>query len=338
MSVDTPPSRPASSSLCRNPLIADEVKTVALGLSKDPNPKTTLLLFWPGCSTPWAAAKLSKTERARQSVRREAAFLRELHERFSGDVLRTIPRRYPDLERGLPDGSMVVEALPGVPLSAVYARARRVGSVTQASRDFDSVERWLRGLQRTTAQGGGRIEFGERVLDSFRARFGSEAMMCRPSRTLERAARTLATKSGPRSVVHGDLWLGNVLIDDGNVTGVIDWESAELTGEPLRDVVRFAITYALYLDRRTKPGRRVRGHNLRAGEWGAGIVYLLVGKGWFPDLVRGFLQRSMARLGADPTAWPALVLVGIAEAAVMADDDQWAYRHLELLDKLRDSV
>ena len=80
----------------------------------------------------------------------------------------------------------------------------------------------------------------------------------------------LRQQSVPRTTVHGDLWSGNILVAGGKVTGVVDWECGRVSGEPVRDLVRFALMYALYLDRRTKPGRRVVGHpGLRAGEWGA---------------------------------------------------------------------
>ena len=63
--------------------------------------------------------------------------------------------------------------------------------------------------------------------------------------------------------MHGDYWPGNLLLHRGRVSGVVDWEAGALAGEPLRDVVRFVLSYALYLDRHTRagrPGRRaIRG-------------------------------------------------------------------------------
>ena len=78
-------------------------------------------------------------------------------------------------------------------------------------------------------------------------------------------------------------------------TGVVDWEDADLRGEPVRDLIRFAIAYALYLDRGTRPGRRVRGFpGLRASRWGAGIGFGINGSGWFPELFRGFVRDGLA--------------------------------------------
>jgi Phosphotransferase enzyme family len=145
----------------------------------------------------------------------------------------------------------------------------------------------------------------------------------------------LRRSATPRTAVHGDLWLGNVLLDGPSVSGVVDWEGGAASGEPVRDLVRFALMYALFLDRRTKVGRRVPGHRvLRAGEWGAGVVYALDGTGWFPDLFRRFLRNGLARLGASPASWRDAALAGIAETAALTDDGDFARLHLELFRRL----
>ncbi len=321
-----------------DPLMASNVNTIALGLSKDPNPKTTMLLFWPGASTPWGAAKLPCTDGARRAVARESAFLLEVHRTFSGSVMHTIPRRLSAFETDLPDGAMVVRALGGTPLSVAYGRWNHLRRPEHVKHDLEILAAWLQEMQSTTTQAHGPIELSEPILARVRARFGSDPMTDRVLRALEPVAREFAHRDGPKTVVHGDLWLGNVLVDDTEVTGVVDWECAELTGEPLRDVARFGLTYALYLDRRTRAGRRIRGHHVRAGPWGIGVTYVLTGDGWFPDLVRDYLRSAMSRLGADPACWRGLLLMGLADVAGSADDDSFARRHLLLLDQLRESV
>lgn len=41
--------------------------------------------------------------------------------------------------------------------------------------------------------------------------------------------------ANPMTLVHGDLWPGNVLWSEGRITGLVDWEDARL-GDPLDDV------------------------------------------------------------------------------------------------------
>jgi hypothetical protein len=94
--------------------------------------------------------------------------------------------------------------------------------------------------------------------------------------------------------------------------------------------------YALYLDRRTRRGRRVAGHpGLVAGTWGAGVEYALTGAGWFPEAFRGFLRDGLQRLGASPESWRDAAVAGIAEVAAVTDDRGFARSHLELLRRLR---
>ena len=138
-----------------------------------------------------------------------------------------------------------------------------------------------------------------------------------------------------RVAVHGDLWAGNLLMGDGQILGVVDWEAAALAGDPLRDLVRFALTYSLYLDRHTRPGRQVGGHRgLRARGWGCGIRYAIDGQGWYPSLFKTFLRRGLRRLGLPPASWRTAALAGLAEIAVTADDHAFARHHMRLLARL----
>jgi hypothetical protein len=99
--------------------------------------------------------------------------------------------------------------------------------------------------------------------------------------------------------------------------------------------VRFALTYALYLDCRTRPGRRVAGHSgLRADRWGAAVEYAFAGRGWFPTLFRQFIAEGLARLGTSPAAWRDAALAGLAEIASLSDDPAFGQLHLELFGRL----
>jgi hypothetical protein len=123
-----------------------------------------------------------------------------------------------------------------------------------------------------------------------------------------------------------------VLVTRGTVTGVVDWACGELSGEPLRDVARFALSYSLYLDRHTRAGRPVAGHpGLRADGWGTGIRYAIAGEEWFGRLVRDFVAGALGRLGAPPQLWRDVILAGLAEVAATADHPEFAAHHRDLL-------
>lgn len=317
--------------------LPDEMRVVALGFSKDPNPKTTVLLFWPSATTPWAAVKLPATAEAAAAVARERVFLEEVRNRFRS-ALPTVPRVLTEPTIGLPPDALLMQALGGVPLSTSYRWPRHTRTRATVCADLATVSQWLRDLQLATCSGHGAIEFCDQVMSGLERRFDSDAIAGRSLQALKPVAAVFRRFHGPKTVVHGDLWLGNVLVNDDEVSGVIDWECGQLVGEPLRDVARFALTYALYLDRQTATGRRVRGHGFAAGEWGAGVRYALTGGDWFPTAVKTFVARAMERLGADPAYWRELLLVGLADVAATADDPAWARRHLELLNSLAESA
>jgi hypothetical protein len=168
-----------------------------------------------------------------------------------------------------------------------------------------------------------------------RRRFAGDPLLDDRLARLNDIHNRLRSTATPRTAVHGDFWFGNVLMAGKQISGVIDWEGGVASGEPVRDLVRFALSYALYLDRHTRPGHRVAGHRgLRAGEWGAGITWSFEGEGWFPDLVRGFIRSGLERLGADPGCWREALLAGLAEVAATADHLDFARMHWDLFDRL----
>jgi len=150
-------------------------------------------------------------------------------------------------------------------------------------------------FQRRTASTPGPPDGSGATLAVLRRRFPEETGALG---RLESVQAVLARAPAPRTAVHGDFWAGNLLVSGDRVTGVVDWEAGSTCGDPVGDLVRFALSYALYLDRHTRPGARVHGHpGLRAGRWGAGVEYAIAGDGWFPDLFRDFVRRGLARLG-----------------------------------------
>ena len=170
------------------------------------------------------------------------------------------------------------------------------------------------------------------IAHRFRDDPGAVADLDRLSALRER----LAGHGVPQGVVHGDFWPGNLLIADGRICGVIDWESARADGPLLRDLAHFAITYSLYLDRHSKRGRRVSGHpGLRVGRWGAGVEYAINGTGWYPELIRRFMADGLRRLGMSEGCWRDLLLAEIVCIAGEAEHPDFSRNHLLLFRRLQ---
>jgi len=309
---------------------ASGLQSLIVGASKDPNAKITVLLVSPETGRPALAVKAPTTDLAARAVRTESRVLFELHPLLPERIRATIPNVVDAVDfEGR--SAVVVSAVPGVPMTTSYYRWRHTASRVQVGADFAAVETWLADLQRETAQARAPLDMDGGVAAQLERRFADEPQLAGDLERLEGILGRLGRDTAPRTAIHGDLWFGNILVAGERVCGVVDWEAGSASGEPLRDLVRFAHMYALYLDRNTRPGRRVTGHpGLRAGGFGAGLEFALSGSGWFPELFRHFLEHGLARLGASPDNWRDAALAGIAEVAALTDDHEFARRHLDL--------
>jgi aminoglycoside phosphotransferase (APT) family kinase protein len=305
-------------------------------MSRDPNAKVTILLFPPGAARPAYVAKVPTTDAAAHSVEREAERLAEVQDRVAGPVSATIPKLVATVEHlGRP--VLVMTALPGQSMLAAYHSWRHTARREAVLADFAAAGDWLAGLHGACG-GNGQASVAqilEGIPEVLGRRFSGQQGTDADLADLAALRGRLAGHRTPQSVVHGDFWLGNLLVAEGQVRGVVDWEHARLAGSPVRDLGRFATSYALYLDRHTHQGRRVAGHRgLRAGQWGAGVEYAIDGAGWFPDLVRSFVMSGLERLGASPSCWRDVLLADLATTAATADHDEFARNHLLLFRRL----
>ena len=311
-------------------------RAACLAVSRDPNAKVTILLFPPGATRPAYVAKVPTTDAAARSVEREAEQLAEVGSQALGQVSTTIPKVVATVEHlGRP--VLVMTAMPGQSMLAAYHSWRHTARHKTVAADFAAAGDWLAGLHGAAA-GSEHVSLAQMldgVADVISRRFSHEPGVDADLTGLASMLGRLAGYQTPQSVVHGDFWPGNLMVERGRVLGVIDWESARLTGTPARDVARFVTSYSLYLDRHTRPGHRVTGHpGLRADRWGAGVEYAIDGAGWYPDLARSFVMSGLERLGVSPSCWRDVLLADLAATAATADHDDFARNHLLLFRRL----
>ncbi len=313
---------------------SDAIETVVVGSSKDPNPKLTILLIPEGNGQPRFALKVPTTDGAAAALEGEMRVLLALRGRCAEPVRSTIPRVVGQVDMGGHWG-LLMNALPGVTMTRGYHGWRHTARPAAVAADFALAAAWLAQFHRATAGPATALEMDPGTSVLLARRYGAVAGTDRTLADLAAIHARLREHRTPRTAVHGDFWCGNLLIADGAVSGVVDWEAGSVLGEPVRDLARFAFTYALYLDRHTRPGHPVVGHRgLRSGSFGGGLVYAMEGTGWFPDLFRHFLQDGLARLGASPGCWRDAVLAGVAEVAATADHPGFASGHLQLFQQL----
>jgi aminoglycoside phosphotransferase (APT) family kinase protein len=310
-------------------------RVVCLALSKDPNAKVTVLLFRPGEDQPEYAAKVPTTAVAAGRVRREAMALASLDRSRLGALSGTIPEVAEVVDHmGWP--VLVTTALPGRVMLASYHQWRHTAHPIPVRADFEAAGVWLAELHQRASRGDANLAgMIDGVVTEMTCRFGDDSVTNEDVEILLALHARLGRQQVSRGQTHGDFWPGNLLMRDGQVTGVIDWESSRPDGLLVRDLARFAIAYSLYLDRHTRRGRRVSGHaGLRAGEWGAGLEYAIKGIGWYPELVHQFMADGLQRLGVDRSCVGDVILAEIACIAAEADNPEFAKSHLRLLRRL----
>jgi hypothetical protein len=313
---------------------------VLITASRDPDAKLTFVVTrqLPGTSgSTRLVVKIPVTAAAGESVDREGRMLVDLRRMCTGPLLRTFPRYVQSVvveERS----ALVSTALPGAPMSVGYHQWLHTARRSRVAADFRRAEAWLTAFQTDTHLGDKPTTWPAETEDALRRRWDGHPCLDLALRRLQVARSHLEGRIAPTTAVHGDFWFGNVLVSGDAVTGVVDWENGAVTGCPLRDLARFPLSYALYLDRHTRPGHRVLGHwALRRGDFGAGVRYALLGGGWLTCLVRGFLRDGLLRLGLPPEHWYDVALIGIGEVAATANDEEFGRGHLMLLAGLPDS-
>ena len=322
-------------------------RLVVVGLSRDEHPKATVLVFGPAGSRPCLVLKVAMVPGAVPAVLAEAAALTAVAQASPDLVGGTVPRVL-DCRHDGASAVLATSVVPGVPMSVDYHRWKHTARHGSVRDDLAAAVLWLDELGRIplpdngagldtppSDQSGppsGATAVAARVLarwpgDDTAAAVGEGLLQLEPALSLPAGAR--------RTMVHGDYWCGNLLRTRGRVTGVVDWEHAQVRGDALRDVTRFVLAYLLYLDRHTPPGQRVSGHpGLVSGAWGEPVRYALSGSGWLSLAVRDVVSTHLHRTGRDPHAWRAAIALAAAEAAASADEPEFARRHLLLASEL----
>ncbi len=324
------PAQPSGRRPASDLLEQPGARGVLISASRDPDAKLTYVDVGgaPGAAV---VVKIPSTADAGTAVEREGRMLVEMRRAGLGEVAGSVPRYVGSLDvEGRP--VLVSTAVPGSSMNLRYHAWRHTARRAPVAEDLRMAGDWLASFQAATARAAAPVTWPAETADALRGRWDGDELLPAAMDRLQAARSALAACRTPVTAVHGDFWFGNLLTAGSAVVGVVDWEAGVAHGCPLRDLARFTLSYSLYLDRHTRPGRPVAGHPglVRRGI-APGVRYALNGSGWLPDLVRGFLTDGLARLGVPPARWYDVALTGVAEVAASANDDGFGHDHLELL-------
>jgi aminoglycoside phosphotransferase (APT) family kinase protein len=304
--------------------------------SRDPDAKVTFLLSSAadGRRAEQLAVKVPVTDGAAKAVEDEGRVLVRLRCLDLGPLAPTIPRY---VRTGTVAGrtALVSGSLPGTPMTVRYHAWRHTARRRRVREDLGVAARWLTAFQSATTSGTAALTWPADTATALARRWAGDPLHATAASHLTVGQARMADLRAPVTFVHGDFWFGNLLVRDRLVSGCVDWEAATPQGCPLRDLARFVLSYALYLDRHARPGHRVPGHRgLRRDGFGAGITHVLTTDTWVARDLRGFLGDGLVGLGLPRELWYDVALTGIAEVAATANDDDFARHHLALLASL----
>ncbi len=219
------------------------------------------------------AADANSTE-----VLAEATAVTVLRARVDARTRATLPEPVCLVDVGRRTG-MLFAALPGRPMTTDLGGPRCHLAAALA---------WLRDFWATSQGGSAQVGYLDRLGDGAFL----EAVPPRARDTVERALRRLATQSTPRTAVHGSTSPATLRLDGSQVVGVDDWRRTAFAGEPMSDLVGFAVRYAPDL----LPGVAADG------------------RGGFAEMISGYLRAGLETLRADPELWLDLLVAGSAGA------------------------
>lgn len=299
-------------------------RILVLHHSRDTDAGVVMLLFDAGAAQPSTALKIADSEGGAARIDHERVQLRQIQELRLGSVLSTVPALLPDRESRF--AILATKGQPGTPMLVAYHRPGHIRTPGVVEAEFGAAAQWLAELQATATGRPEPLSVFDGCEPAATQMFaGAEQQLDEVLTALAALRARLRRHVAAPTVVHGDFWPGNALVEDGQIVGVVDWERAEVAGSPVRDIARFAVAYSLYLDRHTSPGRPVRGHRgLTAGAPGAGVLHAIDGTGWFPLMVRRYLREGLARVGLPESAARDAVQSEVAASAAEATDPDFA--------------
>lgn len=278
--------------------------------------KMSVVKLGPPGREPVAVLKVPGSAQGALNQRRATRALADLLDETIGGLATLIPTTV--LEGPVAGRDLVVEsALPGVPADrAAPDGAARLATVARAACVIGE-------LHSSTAR---RLMVGDPLLCRWvDDRVAVVATSTRRRGALGRLRHRLRSRWEGRMEtvgrVHGDFWLGNVLLGEGGeVTGIVDWEWSGEQELPAHDIV-----YGLLENRMQSTGY----------ELGQVVVGLLGGAGWAPG-ERAVLQAAgLTDEPGEPSAevlllvWLRQVAFNVIQDPGMARHPLWVHRNVD---------
>jgi hypothetical protein len=319
---------------------------IVVGANKVPDGKVCVI-FFDDRNRPAVVAKVARTPVGEAALHREYAVLEHFWDLGCSLVTDFAPE--PLLLEEI-NGRLVLALShrPGRPMLSRYHTPGHTSDPDQVAEDFLAAGDWLQAFHRQTLSGAEQLDadgFQERVASVFERYRATVGWSLEEEDLAAAVARRAAALNGcpiPVTGVHGDFWMGNLLMEGRGISGVLDWELGFTNRFPLDDIYKFPTSYGFYLDRARPGSADLPGHPDRIshltrwlpfGRWPnlVGFGYTYFGQGWFPDLARHFILSHLAALGVPPALNGIFFPVFLAEQAMTLNVPEFRQGYRSLL-------
>jgi hypothetical protein len=320
---------------------------IVIAIDYAPAAKATLLLFGPD-GLPVLVAKLARRAEGERALAAEFDTLTSLWSARPREVTAELPRPLA-LERVAGRMVLLSTAVRGTALTIRYYTPGHVRHPDLVAQDFGLAGAWLARFQEQTRSGtmmlgpDGFEEWIRPTLLRYRDEVGWSSWESGLAGHMSDLCTLLSGTRVPVVGGHGDYAPCNILVDQGRVSGVIDWELGRSASLPFSDLFKFATSYGSYLDRACPPTRgALAGHpgwSQARDRWGStpgwtnrtGIMYTFFGSGWFPELVRRFIDGHLRRMQVPPEAARLFLLLFLAEQVLALEQPTYRNGYRALL-------
>lgn len=126
--------------------------------------------------------------------------------------------------------------LRGTPLATALSPANRPWFVDEAERFLRQLNPQLQAQSPEPIDDTGGAFVGEPMVRFALRHISDVALRDRAASFVTRSLHGLECRRG---TVHGDFGTGNILVHDGRITGVVDWEAAHVAGPPVLDAINY---------------------------------------------------------------------------------------------------
>jgi hypothetical protein len=249
-------------------------------------PDSRRLVLGPagGTKVAWVVA-VAHGPREGNAVDNEEQVLQHAHSVLRSALRGTVPEVRQRIEVYSSLDGLLLTAVPGLTVGTRRRTAQRTRELLTA------VPRWIGGIWTDSTSGTARTDLGAADVQAVLAQHQPIPRLEPAMDAIRRARLRIAEHEVPQTLTHGCLCPRHVTIADG-LLGVDDWGAGTISGDPLRDVGRFAIGVA-----------------------GGRLPEVLAGRSAFAGEIRQFLNSVLVHTPVPPQLWREVLVLAQLELA-----------------------